>query len=80
MSFMFEVFYGPPANPQREAAVTEQVAAEGGRLDCREMGDQLGRGAICLTFEFEDFDAARKAADRLRQQGEHVEGPFDYGS
>jgi hypothetical protein len=79
MSFMFEVFYKPPANPAKEAAVTDRVATLGGRLDFREEGDEHGLGGVCLTYEFEDLGRAAKAADVLRQLGEHVEGPVDYG-
>lgn len=79
MSFMFEVFYKPPANPAKEAAVTDRVAAFGGRLDFREDADEHGLGGVCLTYEFDDLEKATKAADTLRQGGEHVEGPVDYG-
>jgi hypothetical protein len=79
MSFMFEVFYKPPANPAKEAKVTDQVAALGGRLDYREDADDHGLGGICLTYEFDDLEIARRAADALRQLGEHVEGPVNYG-
>ena len=62
----------------KEAALANQVAALGGRLDYRE---ELCNGAdsICLTYEFDDLRSARLAADRLREQGEHVEGPGGYG-
>ena len=79
MSYMFEVYYRPPADPAKEAAVTERVVALGGRLDFRENAGNNGRGGICLTYEFDDCDAAAKAANVLRQSGEHVEGPVDYG-
>ncbi len=79
MSFIFEVFYKPPANPAKEAEVTDQVAALGGRLDYREDADDHGLGGICLTYEFDDLEIATRAADALRQLGEHVEGPVDYG-
>jgi hypothetical protein len=80
MTFMFEVFYKLPENPKKEAALTDLVATQGGHLDFREVGDQTTHGPICLTYEFADIVAARQAADRLRQQGEHVEGPYDYGA
>jgi hypothetical protein len=32
-----------------------------------------------LTFSFKDVKQAEQAAALLRQKGEHVEGPFDYG-
>ena len=79
MSYMFEVYYKPPANPVKEAAVTNRVTSLGGRLDYREGAEEHGLGGICLTYEFDDFEHAAKAADVLRQLGEHVEGPVDYG-
>jgi hypothetical protein len=79
MSFMFEVYYQPPADPVKEATVTHRVAALGGRLDYREHAEEQGLGGICLTYEFDDFEVAAKAAAALRQAGEHVEGPVDYG-
>jgi len=79
MSFMFEVFCKPPANPTKEAAVSDRVAALGGRLDYREDANDDGPGGICLTYEFDDRRLAGEAADLLRQLGEHVEGPVDYG-
>jgi hypothetical protein len=79
MSFMFEVFYKPPANPVKESAVTSRVKALGGRLDYREDPDENALGGVCLTYEFDDFELAARAAEALRQLGEHVEGPVDYG-
>jgi len=79
MSYMFEVYYKPPPDPRREAALTQQVAQLGGRLSFREDPDEQGRGAVCLTCEFDDLSLAEVAADSLRRQGEHVEGPIDYG-
>jgi hypothetical protein len=79
MSYMFEVFYRPPADPPREAALTARVARLGGRLDYREAPAEGQPGGICLTFEFEDLGRARAAAETLRALGEHVEGPVDYG-
>lgn len=80
MSFLFEIYYHPPADPEKETAVTERVVALGGRLDFREETPNSGRGGICLTYEFDSLEAAGKAANLLRQSGEHVEGPVDYGS
>jgi hypothetical protein len=78
MPFMFEVYYKSPANSLKEARLTERVTALGGRLDFRE--DANGSTGICLTYSFDDLQTAGKAADILRQLGEHVEGPVDYGS
>jgi hypothetical protein len=79
MSSMFEVYYRPPEDPAREAALTERVTHLGGRLDYREAPGEGPTGGVCLTFEFPDIDRARAAAEALRAQGEHVEGPVDYG-
>jgi hypothetical protein len=77
---MFEVYYRPPEDPVRESGLTRHVAQLGGRLDYRETPEEGKPGGICLTYEFPDIDRARKAADALRAQGEHVEGPVEYGS
>ena len=79
MSYMFEVYYKPPHHPGREAMLTKQVARLGGRLSFREEPEDQEIGAICLTYEFDEIDLAEKAADSLRRQGEHIEGPADYG-
>ena len=79
MSFMFEVYYKPPADPAKEAALTDRVTALGGRLDYREDANGNGLSGVCLTYAFDSQDLAQKAADILRQFGEHVEGPTDYG-
>jgi hypothetical protein len=78
MSYMFEVYYRPPPDPAREAELAERVTVHGGRLDYREAPDG-GLGGVCLTFEFGDLSQARAAAESLRLQGEHVEGPVEYG-
>ena len=78
MSYMFEVHYRPPSNPAKEAALTSRVTPFGGRLDYRE--DATEHTGVCLTYEFDDREKATKAADLLRQLGEHVEGPMDYAA
>ena len=78
MSYMVEVYYRPPADPVREAESAGRVTIHGGRLDYREVPDG-GPGGVCLTFEFSDLGQAQAAAESLRRQGEHVEGPVDYG-
>ena len=55
MSYMFEVYYKPPHDPQREATLTQQVAHVGGHLNFREESDEQGIGAVCLTYEFDDL-------------------------
>lgn len=79
MSYMFEVYYRPPADPRREAALTEHVSKFGGRLDFREVPENGKSGGVCLTYEFDDLRQAELAAATLREQGDHVEGPMDYG-
>ena len=81
MSYMFEVYYKAPADPEKEAALSQQVLKHGGRLDYREDPEETGSSrAVILTYEFDDFGQAEAAAESLRQQGEHVEGPGDYGA
>jgi hypothetical protein len=79
MSFMFEVYYRPPADPEKEAALTARVSNLGGRLDYREGPEKGDPPSVCLTYEFDDYDQAEAAARLLRKEGEHVEGPQDYG-
>ncbi len=79
MSFMCEVYYKAPPDPKKEAAMTQRVAGLGGRLSFREDPNEKGMGSVCLTFEFDSLAVATAAAEMLRQQGEHVEGPVDYG-
>ena len=76
---MFEVYDRSPVDPAREAALAECVSSRGGRLDYREAPDDNGTGSVCLTFEFDNIEPARAAAEILRRRGEHVEGPVDYG-
>jgi hypothetical protein len=80
MSFMFEVLYQPPSDPRREAGISERVGKFGGRLTYREEPEAVGAGPVCLTYEFNDINVAQTAATSLRTQGEHVEGPMDYGN
>ena len=61
MSFMFEVYYKPPVNALKEAALTDRVAHLGGRLDFREEPDGPASGGVCLTYEFDDLESATKA-------------------
>jgi hypothetical protein len=75
---MFEVYYRAPEDPRKEAALTARVAGLGGRLSYREPPAEAG-GAVCLTYEFDGPGQAEVAAEALRGQGEHVEGPVDYG-
>jgi len=78
MTFMFELYYRSPEDKEREARITAQVAAGGGRLDFREPADKEG-GPIVLTFEFDSEAQAEAVASALRERGEHVEGVCSYG-
>ena len=79
MSAMFEVYYRAPADLAKETTLTTSVGGLGGRLSYREVAENDDEHGICLTFEFDDPSQAELAAQKLRQQGEHVEGPSDYG-
>lgn len=79
MSFMFETYVKPPVSPAKKAAITEQVLALGGRLDYHEDEGENAKNGVTLTYDFEDLSVAAKAANVVRQLGEHVEGPVDYG-
>jgi hypothetical protein len=76
---MFEVLYKSPPDHCREAAISQRASELGGRLTYREESGEVGVGPVCLTYEFDGYQAAQEAAARLRSQGEHVEGPMDYG-
>ena len=80
MSFMFEVYYKAPVDLKREEEITGVVERLGGSLDCRVTPNGTGSNAVCLTYEFNEFESARAAAAYLRQRGDHVEGPVSYGS
>jgi hypothetical protein len=80
VTHIFEVYYKPPADPKKEAAILERVAKLGGRLDYREEPQDNAAASVCLTYEFDRLEQAEAAADALRRQGEHVEGPQDYGT
>jgi len=79
MSFMFEVLYKSPSDLRREAVISDRIGQFGGRLTYREEPDVVGGGPVCLTYEFDDFQVADRAASSLRSQGESIKGPFDYG-
>jgi hypothetical protein len=66
-------------NPRKEEEITEVVSRLGGALSCRETPTETGTEAVCLTYEFSEWDSAQAAAASLRRQGEHVEGPVSYG-
>ena len=78
MSYMFEVYYRLPVDPRKEAGLPERVSRLGGRLSYREAPGERVNGGVCLTYEFDQRERAETAAETLREQGEHVEGPVDY--
>jgi hypothetical protein len=78
MSFAFDLYYRSPEDKAREIKIMAAVTVAGGRLDYREPADRPN-GPICLTFELQELHLAELTATSLRQQGEHVEGVYDYG-
>ena len=72
MSYIIEVYYGPPEDRIREASLEECVAKGGGTLDSREVPAEDEPGRICLTFDFEGLTQAQDVAAELRQRGDHV--------
>ena len=79
MSIMFDVYYKAPPDPIKEEKLTVQISRYGGHLTFREDPSQHGLASVCLTYEFDDLSLAGTVTKLLRQQGEHVEGPVDYG-
>ena len=79
MTYMFEVYYKLPADSEKEAALLQCVAKLGGRLNYREEPQNDLAAGVCLTYGFDRLEQAEAAAESLRRQGEHVEGPQDYG-
>jgi len=77
MSVMIEIYYPKPANTQRERSISAHVAMQGGRVTFREDDSP---DTICLTAEFDSWEAARTACTSLQGVGEHVEGPAEYGN
>ena len=46
MSYMFEVYYKSPPDPQRESNLSQDLSKSGGRLTFREDPDESGNGAV----------------------------------
>ncbi len=82
MSYMFEVYYRPPVDAAREAALAERVSHLGGRLDFREDPAEGQPGGVCLTFEFKDIHrGAGGAAERSGPRASmSLSRPVDYGT
>ncbi len=79
MPYMFEVYYKAPLDAHKEAALTDRVSSLGGYLSYRENPNENGIGSVCLTYEFDSLEQAEAAAETLRELGEYVEGPVEYG-
>jgi hypothetical protein len=80
MTYMFEVYYAAPVDLEKEEEITCLVKRLGGSLDYREASEGANSNAVCLTYEFDELQSAREAAESLRERGDHVEGPVSYGS
>jgi hypothetical protein len=81
MSAIIELFYKCPRDPIRESQIKHEIAELRGRFDYAE--ETVIEGVcqtICLTFEFDDIAIAKRAAELLRQRGEHIEGPQEYST
>lgn len=76
MSVMIEVHYKKPENAEREQAISSCVSEYDGEVTYRE-DDNVE--SVCLTIEFPNWKRAEDASSKLRETGEHVEGPMDYG-
>jgi hypothetical protein len=79
MSSAFDLLYKLPRDPARERRLTDAVSGHGGRLDHVDETAINVSTTVCLTYEFDDLPAAERCAVALRGQGEHVEGPYEYG-
>jgi hypothetical protein len=73
-----DVYYRPPRTHSRETELTKQVGALGGCFHYWYEGDAPEAKYICLTYGFDDRAAGEVAAEFLRRQGWHVEGPTAY--
>lgn len=76
MSVMIEIYYPKPAHTLREGSISAHVARQGGRVTFRE---EDSPDTICLTAEFDSWEAAQAACTVIRATGQHVEGPAEYG-
>jgi hypothetical protein len=79
VSFMIEISYPMPRDDLREKTITQLVSFWGGQLTYREETSSDASKTVCLTYEFVDRNSAELAATHMRRQGEHVDGPQDYG-
>lgn len=80
MSYAFELYYAGPEDEAHNQRLLTSVQPFGGRLTFREPAEsQTHSDATCLTFEFANHHDADAAAKALRELGQHIEGPFEYG-
>lgn len=79
MSVMFEVLYKAPPDLARENRISQVLQVLGGNLTYREEPENSSvSNAVVLTYEFLDRNSAEEGAKRVREIGEHVEGPMAY--
>ena len=77
---MFEVYYAAPEDLEREERLLTIIKSGQGHLDFREAPTMLQqKGTVCLTYDFAILEQAETIAQRLKEVGEYVEGPYDYG-
>jgi hypothetical protein len=76
MSVMIEIYYRSPEDISRERRIETIAGNHGGSFTFRE--NEPGK-SICLTAEFDSWEKAEAAAAEIRESGEHVEGPSEYG-
>ncbi len=79
MTMAIEVLYRAPHDPARDERLTRIVRDFGGRPDYLEVPAPTDVSqAVCLTYVFDTPAMAENATSALRDQGEHVQGPFTY--
>ncbi len=76
MSVMIEVYYKKPECVEREREISSCAFKYNGKVTSRE---SCNSESVCLTIEFPDWKNAEDASSKLRESGEYVEGPMDYG-
>jgi hypothetical protein len=70
VSYIIEVFYRQPRDPEREIRLAEQVAIFGGQFDFWEESTiPEVSSSICITFEFTDERQAAQAVTMIRGTG-----------
>lgn len=76
MSIMIEVHYQKPESREYEQVISVCASEYDGAITYRENNNEK---SICLTIEFPSWKNALDASSKLREAGEYVEGPMDYG-